>query len=83
MRAIIHKGDSGKHYRTLCRAYETDDFYGLIVESVMNGHRDQAIEYFNMLGGPWQYAFMSGGYMDYGYYGEEAYRIILKAIWMK
>lgn len=83
MRAIIHKGNAGKRYWELCKAYETDDFYGLIVDSVVNGNRDQAIEYFNMLGGPWQYAFMSGGYMDYGCYGEETFNLILKAIWTK
>lgn len=83
MRAIIHKGKAGKSYARLCKEYETRDFYGVIVDSVVNGHNDQAIEYFNMLGGSWQYAFMSGGYMDYGYYGEEAFRIILRAIWTK
>lgn len=83
MRAIIHKGKAGKSYARLCKEYECQDFYEIIAESVMNGHNDQAIEYFNMLGGAWQYAFMSGGYMDYGYYGERTYELIMKAIWTK
>lgn len=83
MRAIIHKGKAGKTFRQLCKAYECEDFYEVIVGSVTNGHNDQAIEQFNMLGGSWQYAFMSGGWQDYGYYGERTYELIMKAIWTK
>ena len=83
MRAKIHTGKAGKHYTRLCKEYECRDFYEVMVNSVANGHRDQAIEYFNMLGGPWQYAFMYGGYMDYGYYGAETYNLILKSLWTK
>lgn len=83
MKAIIHKGKAGKSYARLCKEYETRDFYEVIVESVMNGHREQAVEQFNLLGGPWQYAFMAGGFEDYGYYGKETFNLILKALWSK
>lgn len=83
MRAKIHTGKAGKSYTRLCKEYECQDFYALMVNSVANGHREQAVEYFNMLGGPWQYAFMNYGWEDYGFYGRETHDLILKAIWTK
>ena len=84
MRAKINRGKrAGKSFKSLCRLYECNDFFLVIVESVRNGHREQAVEQFNMLSGPWQYEFMNYGWQDYGYYGKETRDLILEAIWTK
>lgn len=78
-RAIINRSiNKGRKFADLCKAYETEDFYQLIVDSVTNGYRDQAVKYFNMLKGHNQYAFLICH--DYGEIGRLTKEIIIEAL---
>lgn len=83
MRTKINNGNRGQRLDRLCKRYECEDFYELIVNSEINGHRDQAIEYFNMMKGEDQQRFIMGYYIMYGEYGGCAMNAIVNGLWEK
>lgn len=75
MRAKINHGRAGR--QTPPKDYGTDSWEELMTESVMNGHKDQAIEYFNRMKEFDQKNFLLYGYADYEY-GDETRNFIIR-----
>ena len=80
MRAIINHGRRGTDIDRLVKEYDFDcprEFYGYIVDSYANGHKEQVIELFNRMKGDLQKSFLLNA-TQMGPYGERVHDVIIQ-----
>ncbi len=78
MRAKINHGNRGRQLPP--KDYGNVTWTELMVDSVANGHNDQAIEYFNRMKEFEQKNFLIYDYETYGLYGEKCFQLIIKSL---
>lgn len=81
MRARINHGKRGTDIYRLVKEYDFDcpgEFYGYIVDSYANGHKEQVIELFNRMKGDLQKSFLLSIEHMNGVYGEKVHDLIIQ-----
>lgn len=83
MRAKIHHGNAGKRIESLLKTYEFEcpmDYYQYIIDSYVNGHKDQVIELFNEMMEYDQKTFLLNVERMASIYGEKVHDLIIKSL---
>lgn len=81
MRAKINHGTRGTDIDRLVKEYDFDcprEFYGYIVDSYANGHKEQVVELFNRMKGDLQKNFLLNIQYMNSIYGEKIHDLIIK-----